>query len=93
LLADSENFTDAAAEGYRPFFSAAIFPIGRNDLRGGQIPAFRQVVVDELLPGKQIHLVVPGPVDRPDVHERGADHPITGHGQDHGRGPQTLEPT
>ena len=60
LLADFENLTDAAAKGHRPAVAAFSLPVGVDDRRRGQVEtvAVRDVVVDEILPGKEVDILI-----------------------------------
>ena len=85
LLADPENLAKSTTDGNGPRIVAVSFPVGSDHRRGAQIPAVVQVVVDEWLPGEQVHLVVIAVVcDRPEVANQGAEDPWSAHGQDDG---------
>ena len=52
LATDAEKFADATAERYCPGVVTVCFPISRDYRSIGQMPAFGEVVVDEVLPGE-----------------------------------------
>jgi hypothetical protein len=68
-FADPKNLADAPAERNRPCIVAVRLPVGGDDGRGNEVPTAVEVVVNEVLPGKEIDIFING-TDGLDVAEQ-----------------------
>src|ERR1700761_8541949 len=91
LISETHDSSGATAKGYRPhapgsgvvpiggFAGCLTVPVRGDDWRGGEIPTFLHVVVDEVLEQHLIYVrPVGGPGDREDVVDQGSDSPMAG---------------
>jgi hypothetical protein len=76
LLADAKGPAASRADGHRPLLTPGRLPVGRDDGGTGQIPATREVIVDERLDQHLIHLLaVRFPGDRSNLGYQRAHQP------------------
>jgi methylmalonyl-CoA mutase cobalamin-binding subunit len=59
LVTDLEDAPDAAADRHSPTIIVISFPVGRNERTGRQVPALREVIIEE---GLQRHGIYVGSV-------------------------------
>src|SRR5258708_22964042 len=85
--------SDAAAKRHRPHVAAAGFPVGGDDGRRRDEPAFLQVVVDETLRQELIHIgTAARTCHRPDIVCQYSQRPVARLRQDNGGWPYPQLP-
>jgi hypothetical protein len=81
LSADAKNLSYTTTNWNRPSLIRISFPVGSYNGDRCQVPAIRQVIVDNWLPREEANIFAPARV--PDIAEQRTHNPVSGHGQNY----------